>query len=568
MEGVTACVSAFFVDRGSYGVSDGNDNGRVNAKLFACAALDLLMVLHARLPSGCCGGRDNPSGLSEPAANAVHPEAIAVAEDGKVLASPEASVETLSVGASPRALEGEADSAKNNRVDGDGDSGRSIEGLDAWMVILRALSLGGRSRHEEIGMHSLQLLTKVSFAGNRHSVPSIDQALPPPFFSHFSTVKNIGQKHLMYTPFYFILDMYLNVFPIVHQAVLDNQAREAPPEVLREVLLTVVLPLGAHVWRQEGQVMALKSQRRGRHRQGKSSRIESGRGGGGGGGGSRGREKAFRGGDFSGVGDSELRRDSRGEARCRSSTPCSEKRRDVLHQESRDGRMSPGSASSRVGARHGLHQFKGDVVVPKSGPQAFQGGTEGATDDRGGRDNSGDGDLNVNAAEMTEEGFELVEAPDFELSPDRESSEHNASTNTLAAGDGVERGEGGLVIRRQFSSEGSSYEEAGAGGFEEDKGTSPTRKGDEDGVQLSSPALLALLLVFKSFLMHLPSLRLAGDFHEVWNQVGVRSLNSERVASMMMFTGNPRSNENEPHRMNHMTTSFTNFRTQIASRDT
>lgn len=201
MEGVTACVSAFFVNRGSYGLSDDNDNGGVNAKIFACAALDLLMVLHARLPSGCSGERDNPSGLSEPAANAVHPEAIAVAEDGKVLAAPEASVESLSVGASQRTLEVEAGSAGDNRVDR--DSGRSIEGFDAWMVILRALSLGGRSRQEKVGMHALQLLTKVSFAGNRHSVPSINHAVPLPFFHLLS--KFSGKVC--------ILDMHLKRFP-------------------------------------------------------------------------------------------------------------------------------------------------------------------------------------------------------------------------------------------------------------------------------------------------------------------------------------------------------------------
>lgn len=313
--------------------------------------------------------------------------------------------------------------------------------------------------------------------------------------------------------------------------MLDDQAQEAPPEVLRGVLLTVVLPLGAHVWRQEGRVMVLKSQRQRRHRQGKSNRIETGGGG---------REKPVqsqqrsRGGNFTGVGDSEHRRDLHGEGRCRTSTPGSKKGRDVLHEESRSGKMSPGSVSSTVGGRHGLYHFKGDVVASEQGPQAFRGDSEGTTDDRGGRDR----DLNVNTAEMTEEGFELVEAPDVELAPDRESSGHNASTDILAAGDGMERGEGGSVIRRQFSSEGSSYEEAGAGGFEEDRGVSPTGKGDEDGVQLSSPALLALLLVFKSFLMHLPSLRLAEDFHEVWSQVGVRLLNSGSVASIIMFTGN------------------------------
>ena len=318
-----------------------------------------------------------------------------------------------------------------------------------------------------------------------------------------------------------------------HQAVLDDQAQEAPPEVLRELLLTVVLPLGAHVWSQEGQNKAPESQRGRRHRHSSWNRIESRSSSGSIGGGA----VRVRGGtaedhrsspdhNRSGVVDDGLRHHTQSDNRCRDPRSCNGKRSctcvartaESAYRETTDRRRSE-STSSAVAAGSRLRQNRGDAAAYQTVPSAPRSDPGGAIDNNASR--GGSAGLSLDAAETTEEGFELIEAPTVGLSADRASSSRSASNEApVAASGGVVRGEGAFgVPRRQFSKDENSSEDAGTLDSEEGGSASPSGDGEDGDVQLSSPALLALLLVFKSFLTHLPSLRCAADFYEVWRQV-------------------------------------------------
>ena len=145
MESVTACVSAFFVDcrrqsfeesfDGGGGSGSSSSHGGGNACLFARAALDLLMVLHARLPCSFKGKR-----------NRVRPrEPVGDSAAGRGL-------EAHSTGAGVGGAGGVCDT---------GGAGTRLLPVDAWMVILRALCLGARSAEQPVATHALQLLTKV-----------------------------------------------------------------------------------------------------------------------------------------------------------------------------------------------------------------------------------------------------------------------------------------------------------------------------------------------------------------------------------------------------------------------
>lgn len=96
-------------------------------------------------------------------------------------------------------------------------------------------------------------------------------------------------------------------------------------------------------------------------------------------------------------------------------------------------------------------------------------------------------------AETTADGFELVEVPQDGSSPGREVRRSATRDLDPSSGRGSKRSDDSRRRRR--------------------------RNDDDVGEQLSSPALLALLMVLKSFLKHLSSLRQAGDFYEVWCRV-------------------------------------------------
>ncbi|CAN0441007.1 unnamed protein product, partial [Laminaria digitata] len=260
-------------------------------------------------------------------------------------------------------------------------------------MILRALSLGARSGERGVAMHALQLLTK---------------------------------------------------------AVLDDLAEDAAPEVLQEVMLSIVFPLGRHVWLREIQAVA--------------------------------------------GGPRQQRR----------------------HQPHGSNSNSSNNSSS---------------ISRKNSSQG------GAGEGGGGGGGSGGGAGEERQASPSEEdGFELVEAPDDGPSPGSAASDTPvpaAAAVTAAAGGGgaavVGRGRGRgvasppAVLRREPSSERGGWEDGGGAGG---RGGGRARAGvgagagaaGKVGVQVSSPGLLALLLVLKSFLKHLSALRRAGGFEEVWRR--------------------------------------------------
>ena len=233
MEGMTACVSTFFVNPrrrqlsppsvplplpencNNHGDNDGDDDigvgtsaiiggggdsgdggssvGGGRSNLFAAAALDLLMVLHARLPSAGNGaGRPRRGagtvatevssaveGLTATASAAFAPPAAAApASTGKfnsaVAAPPFSPADALAVSAGGGGGGGGGEGGRGGGGSGGGGgasagSGREriakavSGGSDAWVIILRALSLGSRSGERGVAMHALQLLTKVCF---------------------------------------------------------------------------------------------------------------------------------------------------------------------------------------------------------------------------------------------------------------------------------------------------------------------------------------------------------------------------------------------------------------------
>lgn len=126
------------------------------------------------------------------------------------------------------------------------------------------------------------------------------------------------------------------------------------------------------------------------------------------------------------------------------------------------------------------------------------------------------GDAAATAAQVEaaqeEDGFEMVEAPDDEGDHSRCGADMalSASTSTLRHQSRAVRERGGL----EGEEDGDDDNDNGNGN--ENDGDD----GDEGGLQqLSSPALLALLLVLKSFLKHLSALRRGSQFYEVWRQV-------------------------------------------------
>lgn len=145
VDGVTRCISAFFV-----GGHRGRGRGRSESEaarrdtlvhgpgsaMFAAAALDLLMVLHSRLPAV---GKEEHLTATIPAQQVGRDAALASQLDTGV--RPSGSRRTKDVECS--------------------DGYLACGALSAWMVILRTLSLGARSKERDVCMHALQLLTKV-----------------------------------------------------------------------------------------------------------------------------------------------------------------------------------------------------------------------------------------------------------------------------------------------------------------------------------------------------------------------------------------------------------------------
>lgn len=103
----------------------------------------------------------------------------------------------------------------------------------------------------------------------------------------------------------------------------------------------------------------------------------------------------------------------------------------------------------------------------------------------------------------------MVEAPDEAgHSPHADPA---ASTPTLSREPSGGRG----GEEREMEGEGTADSD------DDDDDDDDNSDGEVESQQLSSPALLALLLVLKSFLKHLSSLRRGDKFCDVWHEVGV-----------------------------------------------
>lgn len=199
-------MSAFFVARGR-DVEDDNvedDNVEVGdyecddkRALFAAAALDLLMVLHARVPrsgNGDNNGGGNGNGKSKldgiaainestrvtgaitpaaapgalPLPRASSPQSTAAVATAAVATAAVATTATAQLSTGVGSAKGGGDRLGSDYEEGGREHGGiAAGGVDAWMVILRALSLGARGGERGVRMHALQLLTKVGLLGPR-----------------------------------------------------------------------------------------------------------------------------------------------------------------------------------------------------------------------------------------------------------------------------------------------------------------------------------------------------------------------------------------------------------------
>lgn len=171
MQGVAACLSALILGGRRQSPDNDDSSGGTNkhARMFAGAALDLLMVLHARLPSSF-NATSSASGSSGPRAAAVNGTAalskptaaaaaafVTVQEEGSIAASSRRSC----LGDAPAT----ASAGRGARCEGScrrpQPATPGLVATDAWMMILRALSLGAGSEDRTVASQALQLLTKV-----------------------------------------------------------------------------------------------------------------------------------------------------------------------------------------------------------------------------------------------------------------------------------------------------------------------------------------------------------------------------------------------------------------------
>ncbi len=181
VEGVTACVTTFFVDRRLSPAASGSGDRGGNDKralLFARAALDLIMVLHARLPpslfktkASTSATRRKPAGMAPIVLTASAKKTGAgVVPAGRTATAVKvvAAVEEPPMAAVPgRSLprDGSEAGCAGVGVDAALDVGCG-GGCSVWVMILRALSLGARSAQPAVATHALRLLTKVSASRN------------------------------------------------------------------------------------------------------------------------------------------------------------------------------------------------------------------------------------------------------------------------------------------------------------------------------------------------------------------------------------------------------------------
>lgn len=230
---------------------------------------------------------------------------------------------------------------------------------------------------------------------------------------------------------------------LAYQVVLDDLAGAAPPEMLQDVMLTVIFPLARHTW------------------------------------------------DVAAFGRTPPQRWNHHDQ------PSSSSSTQPLHRRGQDAAASPPPQSGRqgvasTGRRHRAEHGDGGgggggatAAVPLEAAHEVEEGEE----------------------EEGEDGFEMVEAPN--------ERGHSPQANAAASGP--------TLCREPSGTSGGGEEEGeGEGAENNDDGDDDSSSDGEVGLQqLSSPALLVLLLVLKTFLKHLSSLRRGGGFCDVWHEVSV-----------------------------------------------
>ncbi|CAM9747457.1 unnamed protein product, partial [Hapterophycus canaliculatus] len=179
--------------------------------------------------------------------------------------------------------------------------------------------------------------------------------------------------------------------------------------------------------------------------------------------------------------------------------------RQVWRQEARS--TAAWGSRTRRQQRQQRRQCSGDESSSRNGSGVGGSGIGGS-----GPGGDGGSSASAEAARREEEGeeddFEMVEVPDESGRSPESAGAAGAETPALRRQSSGRRARGDS--QEGFDDDGPDGEDGGGGGG--------PGGGDVGLQQLSSPALLALLLVLKSFLKHLSFLRRGTEFCEVWRQ--------------------------------------------------
>lgn len=306
-----------------------------------------------------------------------------------------------------------------------------------------------------------------------------------------------------------LLPLALSYLLCVQVIVFDDRVEDAPPEILQDVMLSIVLPLATHVWIREGEEEAWGLQRQHQQRNQRQRQGHNNRG---------------------------LLEPARGGPSAAVATTC-------------DGHNPANSNAlkcSRTGLR-GRTGSNGGSRPPTPGRDESTAGGYGREFSRSNRDGHVDGDggggghlvqeetlsrtssrsvatllpavaLPSPTSSPQEDGFEMVEAPPPAVAEAVKRRPGKSSSNNHS---GVRRVE--WESSMAYAGDGSGG--AGGGGGGGRRGVAAVGAGGT--VALSSPGLLALLLLSKSFLKHLSSLRRATNFGGLWRQVSEEGRESE-----------------------------------------
>lgn len=256
--------------------------------------------------------------------------------------------------------------------------------------------------------------------------------------------------------------------------------------MLRDIMLSIVLPLATHVWRRERQEGGWARHKRRRWQRYSSFETTSSTAD------DHGSYCADVASGIDGIAVSERGSAAGGGV---GSNARAIVRDEMLAEYKHLGR----SVSVSTSTSSGNVESRGDAVQRSANLEALPSPTTWAQDD---------------------DGFEMVEVPPLAEPVTGNRAPTGVSGRSSSAGWRVRR-KGRETktprLRAVSTGHGDCGEREGVGG-EIDGNEEPSGAGGSE-VQLSNPALLALLLTSKSFLKHLPSLRQAANFSELWRQV-------------------------------------------------